>query len=337
MPDVRKGLVLRRHRNFAGWLKAKDVVSLPLRLARLHLSAADLRPQLSQYLAYNFINLIGQEIIAVIYGLASAVSWGAGDFSGGFATKTCSVYGVLLVANVTGLLLLSIGALLLGSPVPDLYFLLLGAAAGIFYFLGLAALYKSLASGLMGIVAPLTAVVAAVLPILFSTFSEGLPSSLQALGFMIAFLAIWLLSVPEKSRKVKWPKFGLPVAAGFCFGLTFIFIDGAADQGVLWPLVAARCAGMAALIIFLVIFRSSILPPRNKYPLACLSGIFDTAGTALFALAAQTGRLDISAVLASMYPATTVLFARLILKERLAPRQWIGVAVALFALALIAV
>ena len=280
--------------------------------------------------------MIGQEIIAVIYGLAAAVSWGAGDFSGGFATKTCSVYGVLLVANVTGLVLLSICVLLVGSPAPHLYFLLLGAAAGIFYFLGLAALYKSLASGRMGLVAPLTAVIAAVLPVLFAMFWEGLPSSLQSIGFVVAFAAIWLLSVPERTQKVNWRKFGLPAAAGLCFGLTFIFIDGASDQGLLWPLVAARCAGLAGLIIFLAVFRSTILPPKKKYPIACLSGIFDTAGTALFALAAQTGRLDISAVLASMYPATTVMFARLVLKERLNLRQWTGVAVALFALALIA-
>ena len=280
--------------------------------------------------------LISQEILAVVYGLTSAVSWGAGDFSGGFVTKTCSVYGVLLVANVTGLLLLSICALLLGSPVPDLYFLLMGAAAGIFYFLGLAALYKSLASGRMGVVAPFTAVIAAVLPVLFAMFWEGFPSCLQAIGFVVAFAAIWLLSITEEPRKVKWRKFGLPAAAGVCFGLTFIFIDGAADQDVLWPLIAARCSGMAALIIFLSKSRSGILLPKTKFPLACLSGVFDTAGTVLFALAAQTGRLDISAVLASMYPATTVMFARLILKERLSVRQWTGVAVALVALALIA-
>ena len=88
-------------------------------------------------------------MIAIVYGLASAVSWGTGDFSGGFAAKTSSVYGVLLVVYIIGFVLLSICALLLGSPVPDIYFLLLGASAGISSFLGLAALYKSLADGQM--------------------------------------------------------------------------------------------------------------------------------------------------------------------------------------------
>ena len=280
--------------------------------------------------------MISQEIIAIIYGLASAVSWGAGDFSGGFATKTCNVYGVLLVANIVGLVILLSCALWFGSPVPDLYFLLLGAAAGIFYFLGLAALYKSLAIGRMGIVAPVTAVIAAVLPVLLGMFWEGFPSSLQIIGFIVAFAGIWLLSVPEKSQKIIWRKFGLPAAAGLCFGLTFILIDRAADRSVLWPLVTARCAGIVILVIFLAIFRLGSLPSKNKYPIACLSGIFDTAGTTLFALAVHTGRLDISAVLASMYPATTVMFARVILKERLSQRQWAGVVTATIALALIA-
>lgn len=275
-------------------------------------------------------------MIAIVYGLASAVSWGTGDFSGGFAAKTSSVYGVLLVVYIIGFVLLSICALLLGSPVPDIYFLLLGASAGIASFLGLAALYKSLADGKMGIVASLTAVIAAVLPVFFGMFLEGYPSRFQIMGFVIAFAAIWLLCAPERLQKIQWRKLGLPAAAGLCFGLTFILVDQAAEQNVLWPLVAARCTGIAALIVLLTIFRSGNLPPKNKYPLACLAGIFDTAGTTFYALAAHAGRLDISAVLASMYPAATVMLAWLILKERLSRRQWFGVLTALIALALIA-
>jgi hypothetical protein len=104
-------------------------------------------------------------MIAIVYGLASAISWGTGDFSGGVAAKTSSVYGVLLVVYFIGLMLLSICALWMGNPIPEIYSLVIGAAAGITSFLGLAALYKSLATGKMGIVAPLTAVIAAVLPV----------------------------------------------------------------------------------------------------------------------------------------------------------------------------
>jgi drug/metabolite transporter (DMT)-like permease len=276
-------------------------------------------------------------MIAIVYGLASAVSWGTGDFSGGIAAKKSSVYGVLLVVNIIGLLLLSVCVLLSGSPAPDTYFLLMGAAAGISSFFGLAALYKSLAGGQMGIVAPLTAVVAAVMPVFFGMIREGYPSRYQALGFMIAFAAIWLLAAPDKSQGNRLRQLCLPAAAGLCFGLTFIFIDQAAEQTVFWPLVAARCAGVVVLTVLLGSFRSQpSLPLINSYPAACLAGIFDTAGTTLYALAAHTGRLDISAVLSSMYPAATVVLARLFLKERLSRRQCLGVIAALVALALIA-
>ena len=275
-------------------------------------------------------------MIAIVYGLASAISWGTGDFSGGFATKSSSVYGVLLFVYIIGLVLLSVFALWLGSPVPGIYFLVLGALAGLASFLGLAALYRSLADGQMGIVAPLTAVIAAVLPVFWGMLLEGYPSKLQFVGFMIAFAAIWFLSSPEKFQKIQWRKLGLPAAAGLCFGLTYILVDQAAKQTVLWPLIAARCSGIAAIIVLLAIFRLGTLPRKNKYPVVCLAGIFDTAGTTFYALAAHTGRLDISAVLASMYPAATVMLAWFILKERLSRRQWFGVVAAMFALALIA-
>ena len=124
--------------------------------------------------------------------------------------------------------------------------------------------------------------------------------------------------------------------AGVCFGLAFILVDQAVEQSVLWPLVAARGMGITLLLILMFVFRIGALPQRNNYLLICLAGIFETAGNTFYALAAHTGRLDISAVLSSMYPATTVMLAWLILKEHLSCRQWVGVFTALTALALIA-
>ena len=115
-----------------------------------------------------------------------------------------------------------------------------------------------------------------------------------------------------------------------------IFIDQAADQTILWSLVIARISGAAVLLILLLVFRKGNLPPKNKYPIVCLAGIFDTGGYTFYALAAHAGRLDTAAVLSSMYPATTVILAWLILKERLSHRQWLGVIAALTAITLIA-
>ena len=209
--------------------------------------------------------------------------------------------------------------------------------AGVTGLIGLAALYKGLASGQMGIVAPLAAVTTATLPVLWGMFLEGFPSSMQITGFVVAFTAIWLLSVPEKSQKIQLRQISLPITAGIFLGLSLILIDQAAEQTVLWSLVATRITGIAILIVLLLIFRKGSMPPKRNYPIVCLAGIFDTGGYTFYALAARTGRLDTAAVLASMYPAATVLLAWLLLKERLSRRQWIGVIAALAAIIMIAV
>jgi drug/metabolite transporter (DMT)-like permease len=271
---------------------------------------------------------------AIIYGLFSALSWGAGDFSGGFVTRSGSVWGVLFIGYIFSVFLLSLSALWLGGPVPDLFSLAAGSLAGITGLIGLAALYKGLAGGQMGIVAPIAAVTTAALPILLGTFMEGFPSSLQMTGFIIALAAIWLSSAAEKSQGFQWRQISLPITAGIFLGISLILVDQAAEQSVFWSLVANRVAGIAVLM--LLVFRKGRMPPKSNYPIICLAAIFDTGGYTFYALAAGTGRLDTSAVLACMYPATTVMLAWLLLKERLSGPQWIGVIAAFTAIALIA-
>jgi drug/metabolite transporter (DMT)-like permease len=281
-------------------------------------------------------NMATPEMAAIIYGLVSAVSWGAGDFSGGLATRAGSVVGVLFISYIVSVLLLTGCALGFGSPVPDVSSLVAGALAGPTGLIGLAALYRGLASGRMGIVAPLAAVTTAVLPILLGMFWEGVPSSLQMTGFLAAFAAIWLLSAPEKSHEFQWRQIALPITAGIFLGVSLILIDQAAEQSVLWSLVANRLTGLAVIVALLAVFRRGAMPAGKSYPMVCLAAVFDTGGYTFYALAARTGRLDTAAVLACMYPAATVILARLVLKERLSPRQWCGVMAALAALALIA-
>ena len=276
------------------------------------------------------------ETAAIIYGLVSAISWGSGDFLGGFATRSGSVLGVLFIGYFFSALLLSPSALWLGSPVPDLFSLATGSLAGITGLIGLAALYKGLAGGQMGIVAPIAAVTTAALPILLGTFLEGFPSTLQMTGFIIALAAIWLSSSAEKSQKFQWRQISLPITAGIFLGVSLILVDQAAEQSLLWSLVANRIAGLAVLTVLLLVFRKGGMPPKNNYLIVCLAAFFDTGGYTFYALAAGAGRLDTSAVLAFMYPATTVMLAWLLLKERLFGRQWIGVIAAFTAIALIA-
>lgn len=276
------------------------------------------------------------EFLAIAYGLASAASWGSGDFSGGFATRRGSVYSVVTISQLIGAVFLVAFAFSLGERIPSATNLILGGMAGISGAIGLVALYSGLASGRMGVVAPIAAVVAAAIPILVSLFTEGLPAASQLVGFGIALSAVWLLSSGGDDGAIQVRELGLAVTAGLGFGLFFIFIDRVSESAVLWPLVAARIASVSFLLILAMVRRGWERPARNLLPLIALSGIFDTGGNAFFALATRAGRLDIAVVLSSLYPAATVLLAWLILKERLMPQQWMGVVAALVALVLIA-
>jgi drug/metabolite transporter (DMT)-like permease len=276
------------------------------------------------------------EALAVVYGLASAASWGAGDFSGGFASKRSNVYSVIIVSQLVGALFLIGLAFALAESIPSLDNLILGGMAGISGAIGLVALYTGLARGRMGIVAPVTAVVAAFFPVIVGILNEGLPSPQRLVGFGIALMAIWFLSRAGKGAVIRLSELALPTVAGLGFGLFYIFIDRVSHAAVLWPLVAARIASIGMLSILIAVRRQREVPAANQLLIIALAGTLDAGGNAFFALATQVGRLDISAVLASLYPATTVLLAWLFLKERLVRQQWFGVTTALIALVLIA-
>lgn len=278
---------------------------------------------------------MGENLSTVVFGLASALSWGAGDFSGGVAAKRAPVFGVLAIGHTAGLLLLIGLALLWGEPLPSTGDLAWGLVAGLAGAVGLAALYRALAIGQMGLVAPLSAVLTAALPALFGALSDGIPGTLKLVGFGLALVAIWLVAgtgAPGSMRDGS----GLAVLAGCGFGLFFILVHRAGATAVFWPLTAARL-GSLALVLPIALARRQLVPPnlRSLAP-ALLSGALDVAGNAFFVLAGQAGRLDVAAILASLYPASTVLLAALLLGERVQRVQVVGILAALAAIALIA-
>lgn len=281
--------------------------------------------------------MMGMELTAVFFGLFAAASWGAGDFSGGVATKRSHAYLVVLLSHVVGIAGLFVLIGLFGELLPDLNDLWIGALGGIAGAIGVAALYTGLSQGRMGVVAPLTAVTTAIVPILFSLFIEGLPKFHQTAGFFIALFAVWLISSDNKngSAGLSWKDLRLPVIAGLGFGLFFISIDQVSENAILWPLVSARAASILTMLILVLIARQVKNPPRGQLGVILLIGISDTIGNAFFALATSVGRLDIAAILSSLYPAMTILLARFILDERISRRQWIGLVAALIAVAFI--
>ncbi len=277
------------------------------------------------------------EVTAVLFGLAAAASWGAGDFSGGLATRRSgSVLAIVILSQLLGGFLLALLALAFKEPWPQGRDLLWGAAAGLSGAIGLVSLYKGLAVGRMGVVAPVTAVFSAALPVLVSFLLEGLPTPIQFAGFALALAAVWLVSGADSQHPIRRQDLTLPLAAGLGFGGFFIFADQVTMGAVLWPIVVARSASSSFLLLLLLIRRQSQHPPsRQQLPLIALVGLLDTGGNAFFILAAQAGRLDMASVLSSLYPAVTVFLAWLFLQEKLTRQQGMGIVLAVTAVILI--
>jgi drug/metabolite transporter (DMT)-like permease len=277
-------------------------------------------------------------VLTALYGLAAALCWGSGDFSGGLASRRASASSVVVAGYTLGFLMLAALAVITREPFPRPADLLWGSLAGIAGVLGLLAFYTALAQGKMGLAAPVSAVLTAALPVLFSAFTVGLPSVLQLGGFAIALVAITLISQPDPSSTAKSlhsRSIGLAMLAGFGFGCFFILISRVSPNTTFGSLAVARLASVVVLLALLLVRRQRIAFPLNLTPLLVLAGILDAAGNTFFVLAAHTGRLDVAAVLASLYPASTVLLAALLLRERVQRLQAVGIVLVLIAIPMI--
>lgn len=274
-------------------------------------------------------------MLSIVYGILSAVTWGAGDFIGGLASKRTSPYRVLFLAELAGMVPFTVLALLLREPMPPDGDLLLAAGSSLLGLMGLLFLYRALASGQMTIAAPVSALFAALLPVLFGFFTLGAPSTTTMIGFALAFAAVWLISQTDMSNwHLNFWELRLPLLSGFFFGLYFLILHRATLNAFFWPLAAARFAGFVALGIYALMTRQPGWPPRDLWGVSIVNGILDIGGNAFYVLAAQTGRLDVAAVLSALYPASTVLLAWIFLKERITWLQTVGVVLALVAIAL---
>lgn len=256
------------------------------------------------------------------------------------AAKRANVYGVVVVSQLVGFVVVLIVALLFRDPFPPVGDLLWGVAAGLAGVVGLVALYSTLSSGQMGIAAPVSAVVSAALPVIVAAISQGLPPLVQLTGFVLGAFGVWLLARPEQhSEGAASKNLRLAIIAGLSFGSFLVLIHQGSGSSAYWPLVTARAVSVALLTVFSLIRHrgASWLPAQSMLPLLILTGVLDIGGNTFFVLAGQVGRLDVAGVLSSLYPATTVLLAALILRERLSRGRVIGIGTALLAVLLIAV
>lgn len=267
--------------------------------------------------------------------LGAAGIWGGADFAGGIATKRASVFRVVAGAQICGLVFMLALAGLSREPIPPHSSLYWGIVAGLADAFGVTALYQGLARGRMGMVAPVASVITAILPVLVGLGTEGLPGRLQLAGFALAVVSIWLIARPDgdiDSRR----GLGLAVLAGVMFGVLLISGRQAGlHGGVFWPLVAARTASSVLMFGIVAFSASDSRSIRGALVPIVLSGVLDSGANALFIAATRHGRLDVAAVLSSLYPASTVILARVVLKEKISAMQSVGIVGALAAVALI--
>jgi len=279
-------------------------------------------------------------MLSSLFGILSAISWGAGDFVGGIVSRRAGFYRGAFYGYAGGLIFLAALLAIFREAFPAWSDMGWGALAGLMGSAGFLLLMRSLSEGKMSIAAPVSALMAAVLPVIAASLTEGLPVWFRYVGFGLALVAIWLISRGEGHQT----KFHLhladlrtPLLSGLLFGFYFIFMNKGSQTATIWPMVAARLSGTFLLFWFALAKREVAWPGQAIGALMILNAAGDIGGNTFFVLAGQVGRLDVAAVLGSLYPGMTVMLAGLILHERLNRSQWTGIAAAFAAIVLMTV
>ena len=271
----------------------------------------------------------------LVYSLISVLCWGTSDFTGGFASKRSDAFLITLLAHASGATLMVTLALATHATVPDRSSQLWALAAGAMGGAALAIFYRTLAGGKMGLTAPVAALIGAAIPTAFGMITEGLPGKLPVLGFLLAALGIWLISRPEEALG-RPEGVSTAVLCGVGFAGFMLAINRVGTSSVLWSAAFARCASLLVVGLIVLARRQPLQLHRHDVLLALFAGAIDVTGTALFIRADQTGRLDSAVVITSLYPAVTVILARVILKEHFHRWRAVGILAALVAVPLIA-
>ncbi len=272
----------------------------------------------------------------MVFGLASALAWGAGDFGGGLASRRAPVFGVVFISQIVGMALAFTLAWLLRESLFTSADLGWSVAGGIAGGIGITSLYRALSVGRMAVVAPVTAVLAAMIPVGVGFVTEGLPNQVVIGGIALAILAVILVSRVQDEADGRSAGLGLAVVAGVGFGLFGVCIGQLSDGHVFGPLTVVRATEAVMLLGVIVVTRSAWRPPRDLVLAICAVGVLDMAGNGAYILSAQAGSLAVASVLSSMYPVTTVILATLVLRERITRTHALGIALAATAVAMIA-
>jgi uncharacterized membrane protein len=273
-----------------------------------------------------------------LWALGSAVLYGAADFTGGLATRRASTIPIVLLSQLSGLVSLLLLLPLLGAATPTRLDMIWGVVAGLTGGIGVALLYRALAIGTMAVVAPTTAVCAVTIPVVVSVVLGERPPPLAVMGIVLGVISIVLVSrqtTPVEGAAGYSKGVGTALASGVMIGFFFLALAQTHTDAGMWPLVASRTISVLLFGVAAIAGRSTIRMPVPVLGLAILCGFMDMLANALYLLAARVGPLSIVVTLSSLYPASTVLLARVVLGERLNLWQVSGVGCALAAVVLI--
>jgi drug/metabolite transporter (DMT)-like permease len=255
--------------------------------------------------------------------------WGASDFAGGYGSRRANAFVLTAFSHLCGFVLMFAIALWQSgeflSRASIVWALMAGASGGF----SLAIFYRALASGKMGLTAPIAALVGAAIPTLVDIAMEGTPGRWTIAGFVVAILAIWLISHPERSEGKNFSGRRRPVGVGMAA------LAGVGFAGF-YLCVHQASGSFTATAVAVVVTRPPLALDRPRAILGMVAGFLDIGASVLFVMASQRGRLDEAVVLTSLYPAVTVLLARIVLKEHLSRWRFIGMLAALAAVPMIA-
>jgi len=277
--------------------------------------------------------------LVVFYALLAAISWGIGDFLGGFTTKTSHVSITVFVGHSIGLLMLIPFYFILNEPNLNRSEIVFSAIAGLSGVMGLYMLYVGLSKGKMGYVAPISAVTAMTIPVMVGFAEHGFLELSKYVGIILAIVSIWGLTKGEVGTLSKNDLF-YAIMSGLGIGFFLVFISYGGKDATFSPMIVARIASVA-LFSLIVIYRKNKKRDfghfgKRQSILICSSGFFDMTANLLFIKATQFGALEIASVLSSLYPTTTIILSWVILKDKIEPSKFVYLIAILISIILLA-
>jgi drug/metabolite transporter (DMT)-like permease len=278
---------------------------------------------------------IAAQYIPAAYSLTAVGVWGTSDFLGGLGARRANAFLFTAIVHLSGMLVVGAIALMIHAPFPGTASLLWSIVAGALGGLALVFFYRALSQGNMGLIAPVAAVLGAAIPTIVSAFTNGFPSKVKIIGFFLAGVGVWLISRTEGAT-ARPEGLGVAVLAGIGFAGFYLCISRTGDANALWVGTCSRVGSFAVTGLIVLFGRYVRRVPGPVLVIAIAAGILDIAGSIAFVRAEQVGRLDVAVVLCSLYPAVTVLLARIFLHEHFSRARTFGMVAALVAVPMIA-